>query len=131
MSGNTTIAAAGCKAACDAIVDLVDGDTGDANGDISWQTSGDVEVCKTELSSTAFGAATSASPSVATLADTPLESAAAGSGGTVTKAKFRDKANNVEWTDTVGTSGAAINATNNVLGAGDKLNLTSYTFTVS
>ena len=128
----TTLVAASAQAGCNAIVDLVDAGSGDDNGDISWETAGDSAVCGTELPDPAFGAASSAVPSVATLLGVTLTSTAAGeSGGTVTKGKFRNKGNTVQWTDSVGTSGESINFTSNVLLEGDKLALTAYTFSVT
>ena len=40
----TTLSTAGRNAACDAIVDLIDVGSTDANGDLVIQTSGDAEV---------------------------------------------------------------------------------------
>lgn len=124
MSSYTTLSATAAKAACDAIVDLVD------SGNILFTTAADATVCEIALSATAFGAATSASPSVATLADTPLTSDGA-TAGTVTKGKFRTSGDAERWTDTVGTASAGIILTSNVLGTGDKIELTTYTMTVS
>jgi hypothetical protein len=42
------------NAACDAIVDLVDGGTGDANGDLVFMTSGDSEVATLALAAPAL-----------------------------------------------------------------------------
>jgi len=126
MSGETTLTASAAAAACDAIVDLVDGGTG-AAGSILWTTAGDVTIAETTLSAPAFGAATSAVPAVASMEGAPKTSAAASAGGTVTKAKWRDKDDAVVWTDSVGTAGTAIVLSSNVFSSGDKIELTSYT----
>jgi len=125
-----TLEATATKAACDAIVDLLDGGTGDPSGDLSWETAADVVLANTTLQAPAFGAATSAAPSVATLLGTTLTSAAASGAGTCTKAKFRDKANIVQFTCSVGTSGADINLSNNVIVVGEFIALTAFTFTM-
>ena len=124
---STTLVAAARNAACDAIVDLVDGGAG-SNGTIEWVRSDEsTSVCSTDLSATAFG---SAAAGVATLAGGSLDSDGA-TAGTIAYAQFKDKAGTKIWTDSVGTSGENINLSSVTLANNDVVRLTSYTFTVS
>jgi hypothetical protein len=91
-------------------------------------------VTTTTLANPGFGAATEASPSIATCdCDPALLSAAVGEGaaGTVTRAVWRNNADTARWVDSVGTSAKAINLSNNVLAVGEKIELTAYTFSLS
>jgi len=112
------------NAACDAIVDLIDGGTG--AGDLVFETSGDVEVATLPFSATAFGAASSG---VATAAGTPLEDTNA-TGGTVAQASFYDGDSAKILEATVSTSGADINLSSLSVGAGDTVSVSSLTVTV-
>jgi len=120
-----TLSTAARNAACDAIVDLIDGGSGDANGDLQFQTSGSSAVATLQFSATAFG---SASTGVATAAAITSDTNAAG--GTTTKAVIRDKSNATVMTVTVGTSGSEINLSSVAIGSGDTVSVSSLTVTM-
>jgi hypothetical protein len=126
-----TLETAARNAACDAIVDLVDGGAG--AGVLEFKTSGGTstkgngQVCEMTLNDPAFGAA---STGVATLDVDPAISDTNADGGTTTKAYFYDSNNNPLFSCTVSTSGADINLSNNVITAGETVTITSLTVTV-
>ena len=122
-----TLTTAARNAACDAIVDLVDGGSTDASGDLVLMTSGDVEVATLVLSNPAFGAASSG---VATAATITSDSSA--TGGTAALFKIVDRDNTEIWRGTVGTtgSGADLEMSTTVIGAGDIVAVTALTFTM-
>lgn len=129
MAATTTVSATGCKLLVDAAVDALDAGTAETEGSIQWVTAADAEVLVTRLANPAFGAGTSAAPSVATLLSVPITSEAAGAADTVTKANWRDRDDTAYWQDNVGTASTAIVLTNNVFGIGDFVVLTAYTLT--
>lgn len=110
------------SAACDAVVDLLDGGTG--AGYIEMQTSGDVEVATLPLSATAFGAASNGVATAAT-----ITSDANATGGTVSKAAFFDGDDAKHFTMSVAASGAEINISSVSVGAGETVAITSCTVT--
>lgn len=122
-----TLTTAARNAAADAIVDLVDGGSADANGDLVLMTSGDVEVATLGLSNPAFGAA---SVGVCTAGAITNDSSA--TGGTVALFKVVNRDNTEIWRGTVGTvaSGADLEAANLIIGAGDIVACSSFTFTM-
>lgn len=122
-----TLTTAARNAACNAIVDLVDGGSTDASGDLVLMTSGDVEVATLVLSNPAFGAAATG---VATAASITSDSSA--TGGTAALFKIVDRDNVEVWRGTVGTtgSGADLEMSTTVIGAGDIVAVTALTFTV-
>lgn len=121
----TTISTAARNAACDAIVDLVDGGTTDANGDLVIQTSGDVEVATLALSNPAFGAAASGVATAAAITD---DSSA--TGGTAANFILRNRDNTEVIRGLVATSGAELNLSSIAIGAGDTVAVSSLTVTV-
>lgn len=83
------------------------------------------------LASTAFSAGTTANPSVATLASTPL-SATAVATGTVTFGRFFESNGTTVIADvTVGTSGADINLNSTSITSGGTVTITSYTWSLA
>lgn len=122
-----TITAAARNAACNAIVDLVDVGTTDANGDLVIMTGGDVEVATLAFSNPAFGAA---SAGVATASTITSDSSA--TGGTAALFKVQDRDNTEVWRGTVGIagSGADLIMSSVTIGAGDIVAVTSLTFTM-
>ena len=119
-----TLATATRNAACNAVVDLIDGGSGDAAGDIQFQTSGSSEVATLSFANPAFGAAaTGVATANAITSDTDAN------GGTTTKAIIRDRANATVMECTVGTSGAEINLSSVAIGAGDTVSLSALTVT--
>jgi hypothetical protein len=123
----TTLSTAARNAACNAIVDLVDGGTTDSAGDIVLMGSGDVEVATCLMSNPAFGAAATG---VATAAAIASDTNA--TGGTIFAFKVVDRDNAELWRGSVGTtgSGADLEMSTTLIGAGDTVAITSYTFTV-
>lgn len=108
---------------CDYVVDLIDAGAGP--GTLVFLTSGDVEVATLTFSSTAFGDSSSGTATANTITDDT-----SATGGLTTKAELRDSDNNVVLTCSVGTSGEDINLTNNNIGVGVTVGLTSLTVTV-
>jgi hypothetical protein len=122
-----TLTAAARNAACDAIVDLVDGGSSDSTGDLVLMTAGDVEVATLAFSNPAFGAS---SAGVATA--NALSNDASATGGTATKCKVVDRDNVTVWEGTVGITGSGedVELASNIIGAGDIVAVTSCTFTM-
>lgn len=120
-----TLSTAARNAACNAIVDLIDAGSADANGDLQFQTAGAAEVATLEFANPAFGAAaTGVATANAITSDTDA------AGGTTTQAVFRDRDNATVLTATVGTSGADINLSSTTVGASDTVSVSSLTVTV-
>lgn len=117
------------NAACDAVVDLVDAGAG--AGTIEFKTSaattvaGNGEVATVTFSDPGFGASASG---VATASAITSDTNA--TGGTTTKATWYDSNSDPKLTCTVGTSGSEINLSNNVVGAGDTVSISSLTVTM-
>lgn len=110
------------NAACNAIVDLVDGGTG--AGYIQIETSGDVEVATLPCSNPAFGnAATGVATANAITSDTSA------TGGTAAQASVYDGDNTKHWEMTLGTSGTEVIISSTTIGAGDTVSMSSLTVT--
>ena len=118
-----TLETAARNAACDAVVDLIDGGAG--AGLLVFRTSGDVEVATLTFSDPAFGAAAAGVATASAITD---DSSA--TGGTTTKATFETSASTIILTATVGTSGQDINLSNNVVGAANTVQTSSLTVTM-
>lgn len=124
-----TLTNAAAKAMCDALVDLVDVGAG-TNGTIAGYTSGNSEVFTCTFATTAFGAATTASPSVATAATITDDTSATGGDLTGGYHRVNDQDGTEVWRGSVGTSGADLNLSSLVIGAGDTVSISSYTVSV-
>ena len=111
------------NAACNAIVDLVDGGSG--AGTIQFETSGDAEVATLTFSDPAFG---SASTGVATASATTSDTSA--TGGTIAQASIYDSSSTKIWENTAGTSGTEFILSSTSIGAGDTVSCSSFTVTV-
>src|SRR5210317_963452 len=120
-----TLSNAAAKAMCDALVDLVDGGTG--AGFVAGYTSGDVEVFTCACSATAFGAATTASPSVATAATISDDTSPTGGDLTSGYHAFEDSASTEIWRGSIGTSGAELNISSLTIATTDTVSISSYT----
>lgn len=120
-----TLTTAARNAACNAIVDLIDGGTTDANGDIVIMTSGDVEVATLAMSNPAFGAAATGVATAAAISDDT-----SATGGTAALFKVQDRDNTEIFRGTVGTSGADLNLSSVTIGASDTVSISSLTVTV-
>lgn len=113
-----TLEANARNAACNGVVDLLDG------GTIEFQTSAGAVIATLALPTPAFGAAASG-----TAAMNAVAAATAGASGTVAKAVFKTSAGAAVFTATVATTGADINLSSVAINAGDSVELTSYTHT--
>lgn len=116
------------NAACDAIVDLVDG--GAAAGTIEIKsaastTAGTSEVATLTFSDPAFGAAATG---VATANSITADSSA--TGGTASDYTVFDSDGTAIWQGSVGTSGADLNLSSTSIGEGDTVSISSFTLTV-
>lgn len=123
-----TLTTAARNAACDAIVDLLDGGSGDATGDIAFSTSAPATLCVCNLSATAFGAASSGVATAASISSGTVSGSSNPS--TVALALFRNKANTEIFRCAVGTSGSDINLSSVSVNDGDTISVSSLTFTV-
>ena len=110
------------NAACDAVVDLVDGGSGAGKVRIRASTTTLVDIA---LADPAFGAA---SAGVASAAGLP-KSGTASAGGTADNFQVLDSDNNVLWSGTAGTSGTDMILDNAVIASGQTVNLTAFTHT--
>lgn len=120
-----TLTTAARNAACDAIVDLIDGGTTDANGDLVIRTSGDVEVATLAMSNPAFGAAATGVATASAISDDT-----SATGGTAANFIFQDRDNTEILEGSVGTSGADLNLSSTSIGAGDTVSVSSFTVTM-
>ena len=117
------------NAACDAIVDLVDGGTGAGTIEIKSadnETQGGNELAIITFQDPAFGAAANG---VATAA-TPMTDETSANAGTASHYVVYDSAGTYIWKGTVSTSGADLNLSSVSIGAGDTVSITSFTLTV-
>lgn len=120
----TTVSTAGRNAGLDALTALLNGGTGDATGDILFTTNADAAVANCVLSNPAFGASVNGTATANTVS--PDTNA---TGGTTTRAQFRNRANVEIWRCNVGTTGSDINLTTNVVPANGTVQITSVTVT--
>ena len=119
-----TLTTAARNAACNAIVDLVDAGAG-AGTLVFYAADTTTEVATLTFSDPAFGnAATGVATASAITSDTSA------TGGTTTVAKFLDSDATEVLRCTVGTSGADINLSNNVVAASETVAITALTVTV-
>lgn len=120
-----TLTTAARNAACDAIVDLVDVGTTDANGDIVFMTSGSVEVATLALTDPAFGASSDGVATANTVANDTNAT-----GGTVALFKIQNKDNTEIFRGAVTVSSGDINLSSLVVGATDTVSMSSLTVTM-
>ena len=111
------------NAACDAIVDLIDGGTGP--GTLVFETSSDVEVATLTFSDPAFGAA-----ALGTATANPIVSDSSATGGTIAQASIYDSNSVKIFEATTALSSAEITLSSVVIGVGDIISVTSLTVTV-
>lgn len=110
----------------DAVVDLIDGGTTDAQGDVVFMTSGDVTVATLNMSNAAFGASASGTATAAAISDDTNAV-----GGTIAKFKIQDR-DNVEilrGSVTATSGGGDIELSSVAIDASDTVSLTSLTYT--
>ncbi len=121
----TTISTAARNAAANALVDLLDVGTTDANGDLVIQTSGDVEVATLALSNPAFGAAAAGVATANAISDDT-----SATGGTAANFILQDRDNVEVMRGDVATSGAELNLSSVTIGAGDTVSVSALTVTM-
>lgn len=106
------------------VVDKLDLGSGNAEGTLVFLTAGDAEVASLPLSNPAYGnSAAGVTTANAITSDTNA------TGGTITKYNLVDRDDVIIVTGDVSTSGADINLSSVVIGAGDTVSMTSLTYT--
>jgi len=120
-----TLTTAARNAAADAIVDLIDVGTTDANGDLVIMTSGDVEVATLACSDPAYGDAATGTATANTISDDTNAT-----GGTAALFMFQDKDNTEVFRGSVGTSGEDLNLSSTSIGSGDTVSVSRFTATM-
>lgn len=113
-------------AACNAIVDLIDVGTTDANGDLQFQTAGAVAVATLQFANPAFGASATGVAALGAAMTSDTNAA----GGTTTQAVFRNRDNAAVLTATVAVSGSDISLSSTTIGAGDTVSVSALTVTM-
>lgn len=113
------------NAASDAVVDLLDAGSTDANADLVYRTSGDVEVATLAMSNPAYGGSASGVATAAAISDDT-----SATGGTIAKATQNDRDNNIVMTCSVtATSGGGdIELSSVAIGSGDTVSTSSLTY---
>ncbi len=100
--------------------------TGAGTATLLFETSGDVEVATINLQNPAFGVA---STGTITMSGQPLSDTNA-TGGTTAQFSIYDRDAAKQLEGTVSTSGADINISSTSVGAGDTVELTTFTITM-
>lgn len=118
-----TLETASRNAACNAVVDLVDG--GAAAGTLVFETSGDVEVATCTFSDPAFGGA-----SVGVATASAITSDTTATGGTIAQFSFYDSDSTKILEGSCGTSGEDINLSSLSIAANDTVSVSSLTVTM-
>jgi TRAP-type uncharacterized transport system substrate-binding protein len=128
MAMAVTLTTAARNAACDAIVDLLDGGAGDASGDMAFATAAVAVVCTDPMTNPAFGAAATGVATAAAITTGTVSGSANPS--TVALCLFRNRANTEIFRCAVGTSGSDINLSSVSVNDGDTIAVSSLTFTM-
>jgi len=121
-----TLTTAARNAACNAIVDLIDAGVG-AGTLTFYLANGTTEVATLTFSDPAFG---NAATGVATASAITSDTSATGNASAATVAILADSAATEVLRCSVGTSGADINLSNNVIAAGETVAVSALTVTV-
>jgi len=122
----TTLSTTARNAACDAVVDLVDGGS---PGKIRLKSAGAVVIAEVTLANPAFSAAATG---VATALSVPLTGAgiaAAGTGVVATTFDVTTSANTVIWSGAVGVGSGELSLNNANIANGQTVIITSFTHT--
>lgn len=109
-----TVADAFERGALNGALATLNAGTTDASGDFRLLSATDVELAQLTFAATAFAAATSSGGLASALSNTITKDTSI-TAGTITKFQLRDRDNNVMLNGTVGTSGADLNVSNNVI----------------
>lgn len=124
-----TLIAATQNAACDAIVDLVDGGAGAGTLEIksaASTTAGTSEVATLTFASPAFGNASAGTASLASAMTNDTNA----TGGTASDYTVFDSNGTAIWQGKVATSGSDLNLSSTTIGAGDTVSISTFTLTV-
>jgi len=121
-----TLSTAARNAACDAVVDLIDGGSG-SNGTIKFLDSSDTVLCTCNMSNPAFGNSTNGTAS----ADS-ISSGTVSTSGTIAKVSIRDTDDTevMECTITVTGGGGEFEIGNLTVSSGDTIVVSSFTVTM-
>ena len=117
-----TLQTAARNAACNAVVDLLDQGTTNANAQAIFRTVADAEVATLNMSNPAFGDSANGVATAGTIADD-----ADTTGGDTTKLTLEDRDNNEVLELSVATSGADVNVSSTTIGVGDRLSFSTLT----
>lgn len=123
-----TLQTAARNAACDAIVDLIDGGAGAGTMEIksaASTTAGASEVATVTFSDPAFGAASSGTATASAITDDT-----SATGGTASDFTVFDSNSNAIFQGAVSTSGSDLNLSSVSIGAGDTVSISSFTVTM-
>lgn len=114
------------NAVSDVVVDSIDVGTTDANGDLVYQTSGDVEVATLAMANPSFGASAAAVATANAIVDDT-----SATGGTVSKFKLQDRDNGevLQGSVTATSGGGDIELSSVVIAATDTVSTSSLTYT--
>ena len=121
-----TVSTAGRNAMVDALVDLLDGGSGDATGDLVVTNSSDSIIATCTFSATAFGSASAGTATAASITgDTNM------TGGTAARWQARNKSNAEIFRGNVGVSGSGVEmiVSTTTFPAGGSLTISSFTVT--
>lgn len=125
-----TLTTAARNAACNAIVDLIDDGTTDANGDLVIRTSGDVEVATLAFSNPAFDAAATGTANAGQTGFEISDDTGA-TGGTAANFIFQDRDNVKILEGSAGDGGTEdLVLSSASIGSGDTVSVTSFEVTV-
>jgi len=121
------------NAITNAVVDLIDGGTGTANGALVFLTAGDAEVASLNMSNPAFDAAGTTGGNSAGVATAEAIFANTNCNeGTITKFEVRDRDGDVVFQGDVSDDNAAtgsIQLSSTAIGSGDTLSVSTLTYT--
>lgn len=122
-----TLTSAAASAAADAVVDLLDGGSGDSTGDIAFYNAGATTLlCTCNLAATAFGAASSGVATAGAVSQGTVQIA-----GTIALALFRNKSNTEIFRGSVSLAGAGgdIVLSGTAVNVNDTIDITALTYT--
>jgi len=108
----------------DAVVDLIDVGTINANGRLIFNTAGDVEVATMNFANPAFGSAVAGVATMLVLTADP-----SATGGTTTKCVLVDRDVGIVIEGSVGTRGPDLILSSHIITATDTVTLTALTYT--
>ncbi|CAM0043778.1 virion structural protein [Vibrio phage K406] len=108
----------------DHVVDLIDGGTGNATGQLIFRTSGSAEVATLNMSNPAFGSATGGVATAAAITDDTNAT-----GGTVATCELVNRDGDVIVQGTVGTTGTDIIVSSTTIPVGATITVTNLTYT--